>query len=197
MECSLRLRGGCFFRANLAAHAEFAWHTHCTPAALYRNQTEGKQEMNAVELLKQDHDKVDKLFQKVKATPDGDHKDLFEQIKAELDVHTHIEETIFYPKLKEDGNEEIKDIVLEGIEEHRQAKMFLKELAALTDDSEKFDPKLKVLMEDISHHVQEEEGKMFPMVEEQFDASVLEELGTEMEKEKESFGKSQKAASGN
>lgn len=152
--------------------------------------------MNAIELLKEDHDKVDKLFQKVKATPDGDHKDLFEQIKAELDVHTHIEETIFYPKLKEEGDDELKDIVLEGIEEHRQAKMFLKELAALSDDSEKFDPKLKVLMEDIEHHVVEEEGEMFKLVEEQFDASVLEELGAEMEAEKKRFGKSQKAASG-
>ena len=152
--------------------------------------------MNAIELLKEDHDRVDKLFQSVKATPDGDHKDLFEQIKAELDVHTHIEETIFYPKLKEDGDDELKDIVLEGIEEHRQAKMFLKELAALTDDSEKFDPKLKVLMEDISHHVMEEEGQMFPMVKEQFDESTLQELGKQMEKEKASFGKSQKASSG-
>jgi iron-sulfur cluster repair protein YtfE (RIC family) len=152
--------------------------------------------MNAIELLKEDHDKVDKLFQKVKATPDGDHKDLFEQIKAELDVHTHIEETIFYPKLKEEGDDELKDIVLEGIEEHRQAKMFLKELAALSDDSEKFDPKLKVLMEDIEHHVVEEEGEMFKLVEDQFDASVLEELGAEMEAEKAKFGKSQKAASG-
>jgi len=152
--------------------------------------------MNAIELLKEDHDRVDKLFQSVKATPDGDHKDLFEQIKAELDVHTHIEETIFYPKLKEDGDDELKDIVLEGIEEHRQAKMFLKELAALTDDSEKFDPKLKVLMEDISHHVQEEEGQMFPMVQEQFDEFTLQELGKEMEKEKASFGKSSKASSG-
>jgi iron-sulfur cluster repair protein YtfE (RIC family) len=152
--------------------------------------------MNAIELLKEDHDKVDKLFQKVKATPDGDHKELFEQIKAELDVHTHIEETIFYPKLKEEGDDELKDIVLEGIEEHRQAKMFLKELAALTDDSEKFDPKLKVLMEDVEHHVVEEEGEMFKLVEEQFDAPVLEELGAEMEAEKAKFGKSQKAASG-
>ena len=152
--------------------------------------------MNAIELLKEDHDKVDKLFQKVKATPDGDHTELFEQIKAELDVHTHIEETIFYPKLKEDGDDELKDIVLEGIEEHRQAKMFLKELAALTDDSEKFDPKLKVLMEDIEHHVQEEEGQMFPMIQEQFDEFTLQELGKEMEKEKARFGKSQKAAGG-
>ena len=152
--------------------------------------------MNAIELFKEDHDTVDKLFQKVKATPDDNHKDLFEQIKAELDVHTHIEETIFYPKLKTDGDEELKKITLEGIEEHRQAKMFLKELAALSDDSEKFEPKLKVLMEDIAHHVQEEEGEMFPMIQEQFDEFTLQELGKEMEKEKAKFGKSQKAAGG-
>jgi len=143
--------------------------------------------MNAIELLKADHDVVDKLFQKVKATEDSEHPAIFEKIKAELDVHTHIEETIYYPKLIEEGDEELKDIVLEGIEEHRQAKMFLRELAALPDDSEKFDPKLKVLMEDITHHVQEEEAEMFPMVEEQFDSAVLEELGTEMEEEKKKF----------
>ena len=147
--------------------------------------------MNAIELLKSDHDKVDRLFQKVKATPDGDHKELFEKIKAELDVHTHIEETIFYPKLKE--QEELEDIVLEGIEEHHQAKMFLRELANLADDSEKFEPKLKVLMEDITHHVQEEEGEMFPKVEEIFDAATLEELGKQMEAEKKSFQKSNTA----
>jgi len=151
--------------------------------------------MNAVELLKDDHDKVDKLFQTVKANEDGDNTEIFEQIKAELDVHTHIEETIFYPKLIEEGDEELKKITLEGIEEHRQAKMFLRELAALADESEKFQPKLKVLMEDIAHHVQEEEGQMFPMVEEQFDEYTLQMLGQEMEKEKKNFGKS-KAASG-
>ena len=152
--------------------------------------------MNAIELLKDDHDKVDQLFQKVKANEDGDHKDTFEKIQAELDVHAHIEEVIFYPKLVADGNEELKDIVLEGIEEHRQAKMFLRELAALSDDSEKFKPKLKVLMEDIEHHVMEEEGQMFPMVEEHFDEATLQSLGEEMEKEKKTFGKSKKAASG-
>ena len=150
--------------------------------------------MNAIELLKEDHKKVDKLFQKVKADEDADHKDTFEQIKAELEVHTHIEETIFYPKVKE-GDEELKKIVEEGIQEHHQAKMFLRELSQLADDSEKFQPKLKVLMEDISHHVQEEEGQMFPMIEEQFDEYTLQMLGQEMEKEKKSFGKSQKAAS--
>lgn len=148
--------------------------------------------MNAIELLKADHRKVDHLFGKVKATEESEHKELFEQIKAELDVHTHIEETIFYPKLKEE--KELEDIVLEGIEEHHQAKMFLRELASLTEDSEKFEPKLKVLMEDITHHVMEEEGKMFPDVEKLFDEATLEELGKQMEEEKKNFKKSQTAS---
>lgn len=150
--------------------------------------------MNAIELLKQDHDKVDRLFQKVKATEEDRHQELFEQIKQELDVHTHIEETIFYPKIKEE--KELEDIVLEGIEEHHQVKMFLRELSGLADDSEKFEPKLKVLMEDVTHHVQEEEGEMFPKIEKIFDESTLEDLGKQMEEEKKSFKKSQSASAG-
>ena len=149
--------------------------------------------MNAIELLKSDHKKVDLLFQKVEATEESEHKALFEQIREELEIHTHIEETIFYPKIKEEP--ELEDIVLEGIEEHHQAKIFLRELSSLTDDSEKFEPKLKVLMEDIKHHVQEEEGEMFPKIEEIFDESTLKELGAEMEKEKQSFKKSYSASS--
>lgn len=150
--------------------------------------------MNAIELLKSDHDTVDRLFQKVKATEEGEHKELFKKIKAELDVHTHIEEKIFYPRLKQE--EELEDITLEGIEEHHQAKMFLRELASLSEDSEKFEPKLKVLMEDITHHVQEEEGKMFPTVEKVINNAELEELGKLMEAEKKNFQKSQAAGSG-
>jgi hypothetical protein len=151
--------------------------------------------MNALELLKEDHDKVDKLFQQVKATEESEHAAIFEQINKELEVHTHIEETIFYPRLLEEGDEELQSIVKEGIEEHRQAKMFQRELSALAEDSEKFEPKLKVLMEDIEHHVQEEEGEMFKMIEKQFDTAVLEELGSEMETEKKKAMKSKSAGS--
>ena len=146
--------------------------------------------MNVIELLKEDHRTVDRLFQKVKATEEGEHQELFEQIKEELEIHAHVEEKIFYPRLIEEGDQELKDITLEGIEEHHQAKIFLRELSNLVDESEKFEPKLKVLMEDIEHHVQEEEGKMFPMVEEQFDEATLEELGKLIEEEKGSYKKS-------
>lgn len=150
--------------------------------------------MNAIELLKSDHQKVSSLFQKVKATEDSEHQELFEQIKKELEVHTHIEETVFYPKMQEE--EELKDIVLEGIEEHHQVKIFLRELSSLTEDSEKFEPKLKVLIEDVTHHVQEEEGQMFPKIEEIFDESTLEALGEQLEAEKQNYQKSHTAKSG-
>lgn len=146
--------------------------------------------MNAVELLKADHDVVRKLFQDVKESDDSKHPPIFKKIKAELDAHAHIEETIFYPKLKEEGDKELVDIVLEGIEEHRQMKMFLKQLADLSDDSEQFEPKLKVLMEDTDHHVKEEEDEMFPMVKKQFESDVLNRLGDKMKTEKENFKKS-------
>jgi iron-sulfur cluster repair protein YtfE (RIC family) len=164
---------------------------------MYQNHSKFFREgeiMNAIELLKEDHNKVSRLFQKVKGSEESEHKELFEKIKEELEVHTHIEETIFYPKMKEE--KELEDIVLEGIEEHHQTKIFLRELSALTDESEKFEPKLKVLMEGVEHHVQEEEGEMFPKIEELFDQSVLEELGKEMEKEKQNFKKSQTATAG-
>lgn len=96
--------------------------------------------MNATELLIEDHDRVEELFKQVKENEDGDNTAVFQQIKDELDAHTHIEETIFYPKLIAEGDEELKKIVLEGIEEHRQAKMFLHKLADLTGEDEKFAP---------------------------------------------------------
>lgn len=145
--------------------------------------------MNAIELLKADHKTVDKLFQQIEATETSEHKAIFEQIDNELEVHAHIEETIFYPALQKEGDEELKDLTLEAIQEHRQMKMFLKEIAALADDSEQLDPKLKVLIEDTRHHVMEEEGEMFQMIEEQFDAATIDEWGSRMEAEKAKFKK--------
>ena len=153
--------------------------------------------MNAIELLKADHRKVEGFFEKVKANEDGDNTTVFEKIREELEVHTQIEEKIFYPRLLQEGDEELKKIVEEGIEEHRQAKMFLRELSNLAADSEKFAPKLQVLMEDIEHHVQEEEGEMFKMVEEQFDEEQLTELGRDLSEMKDQLMKgSSSAASG-
>jgi iron-sulfur cluster repair protein YtfE (RIC family) len=150
--------------------------------------------MNALELLKTDHRKVAELFEQAESAEGSARVSLFEKIKTELEIHAHIEETIFYPKLREEGNEELADIVKEGLEEHHQVKMFLREISALADDSDKFEPKLKVLMEDVEHHVEEEESEMFPLVEAQFDSDVLEELGAELEAEKRNFGGSRSSS---
>jgi iron-sulfur cluster repair protein YtfE (RIC family) len=143
--------------------------------------------VNAIKLLKKDHEVVADLFERVKDTTPSKHPALFTKIKAELDVHAHIEETVFYPKLEKDGKKDIVDITLEGIEEHHQIKLFLKELAAMKGGGDTFEAKLKVLIEDVEHHVKEEEDNMFPMVEDQFTEATLEKLGAAMEKKKKIY----------
>jgi hemerythrin superfamily protein len=151
-----------------------------------------KADMTATELLRADHDKVEELFKKVEATESmSEHKRLFKKINEELKIHTHIEEKIFYPRIKQE--EETKDITLEGIEEHHQAKLFLREIPQLASKSERFDPKLKVLMEDIRHHVKEEENTMFPKVERLLSSEELVELAKAMEAEKKRYKKTAKA----
>jgi hemerythrin superfamily protein len=137
--------------------------------------------MDALELLKTDHQTVKELFKKAEKTEDAkQQKRLFEQIKTELETHTRIEESIFYPAMEE--RDELKDMVLESLEEHKQVKTLLREMDNLTSDSEKFEPKLKVLMENVEHHAEEEEeGKMFPKVRKLFDKAELEKLGEELE----------------
>src|SRR5687768_17111068 len=135
--------------------------------------------MNAIKLLKEDHSELRKYFGQYKAADsDGEKHKLFKQIKEKLDVHTHIEETIFYPAIKD--HKQLEDITLEGIEEHHVADVLAREISKLTDDSDKFEPKMDVLIESVEHHLMEEEGKMFPKVEEVFDEATLEELGSEM-----------------
>src|SRR6266550_3025379 len=106
-------------------------------------------------------------------------KQVFREIKSELATHTRIEESIFYPTLQE--YEELKDMVLESLEEHRQMKTVLRELSRLSAGSAKFAPKLKVLKDDVEHHAEEEEGKMFVQVAKVVESVELERLGEELE----------------
>ena len=79
-------------------------------------------------------------------------------------------------------HEELKDMVLESLEEHKQVKTLLREMDNLSSDSEKFEPKLKVLMENIEHHAEEEEEeKMFPKARKLLNKAELEQLGQELE----------------
>jgi len=152
---------------------------------------------DATELLKEDHDRVDALFQKVKANEDGNNKDTFRKIMQELEIHTHVEEQIFYPNLLENGDEELQKIVREGLEEHAQVKTLLAEMGSMSGDDEEFKAKLQVMMENVEHHVQEEEGEMFPLVKDQLDEQMLVRLGSLITAEKARIdGTSARSASG-
>lgn len=142
--------------------------------------------MNAFELLKTDHKKVSGIFEKLEDTTERAVKtrdELFAQLKQELDIHAHIEETIFYPALKREA--ETRAITLEGFEEHHVIKILLNELNELGVDNEQWTAKLKVLKENVEHHVEEEEEDMFPKAREVFSSEVIDDLGARMETEKQ------------
>ena len=151
--------------------------------------------MNALVLLMKDHKTVASLFEQVKATDKEErHLQLFEQIKTELETHTHIEETIFYPTIRQ--YDELKDLVLEGLEEHKQVKTLIREIGNLVDGSEKLDAKLKVMGENVEHHVEEEEIEMFPKVRQVMNNRDLEELGEQLEAAKKEYAKAARASAG-
>jgi iron-sulfur cluster repair protein YtfE (RIC family) len=151
--------------------------------------------MNIIELLKEDHKKVAELFARVDATDnEKQHVQLFEKIKTELETHTQIEESIFYPVLEQ--YEELKDLVLEAFEEHKQIKTLIREITALAEGSERLDAKLTVMGENVEHHVGEEEEEMFPKVEKLIQQQELERMGEEMMKFKKGLYKSSRAGSG-
>ncbi len=138
--------------------------------------------MDAIELLKQDHEKVSGIFEKLEPTTEQAVKtreELFAKLKNELDVHARIEEQIFYPAIKE--AEETHDITLEAYEEHHVVKQLLAELEALPVTDESWGAKLKVLQENVEHHVEEEEGEMFKGARKVLSQEQIDELGARME----------------
>src|SRR4029077_4608987 len=139
--------------------------------------------MNALEILKKDHQKVKGLFQEAtRAHDQNTRKELFDKIDTELEIHAHIEEKVFYPALEE--HEELKDMVAEALEEHQEVKMILEEIEELGSESHDFGAQFQELMETVEHHVTEEEGEMFPKVREVFYESELEQLGQQLESAK-------------
>ena len=113
---------------------------------------------DAVALLKQDHRTVEELFEQFEqASGDGRKQKIAEQICLELSVHAQIEEEIFYPACE--GKVE-EDLLQESYVEHDGAKVLIAEIEAGGPDDEYYDAKVKVLSEEIEHHVQEEEKRM-------------------------------------
>jgi hemerythrin-like domain-containing protein len=138
--------------------------------------------MDAFNLLKADHRKVAELFDQLESARGANKLSVFRQIKTELELHTHIEEKIFYPALEEP--EETHELTLEAYEEHDVVKKLLQELGRARTANEEWEAKAKVLRENVEHHVEEEENELFEKAEAALGEEEIEELGEQMEAEK-------------
>jgi hypothetical protein len=135
--------------------------------------------MDALELLEQDHAKVKKLFEQAEDADQKEQRAVFTQIKTELEVHTYIEETVFYPAMQRYN--ELKDMVAESLEEHNKVKTLLNEMEGMSG-GEDFEDKLEELIDNVEHHAEdEEESKMFPKVRELVSAAELDKLGAQLQ----------------
>ncbi|MFF5707318.1 hemerythrin domain-containing protein [Streptomyces sp. NPDC012794] len=142
--------------------------------------------MDAIVLLRDDHKTVEKLFKQFEKTGDDDtaeRRRIADQVIEELTVHAWIEERIFYPAARE-AAPDTTDHVLESIEEHHAVVWMLSELKGMDPADERFKAKMSVLMEQVRHHVEEEEQEWFPDVRKAMGRNRLTELGARLEEEK-------------
>lgn len=134
--------------------------------------------MDAIELLTSQHREVENLFTKLaRAKSAKDKRAIFELLADDLAAHATIEERQFYPAVKAKRTE---DILLESLEEHLGIKRVLADLLELSPGDETFDAKIKVLKEQVEHHVGEEEKDLFPKVKKLLGEEELETLGEYM-----------------
>ena len=147
--------------------------------------------MDALELLTADHNRVRGLFTRFKTAKENDNLEemttLAGLINTELEVHTTIEEEIFYPALH-DLTEEVHETITEGYEEHNVAKQLLAEITAMTPNTEDWAAKVTVLIENVEHHAEEEESEMFPKIRSNTAADAREQLAEQMEGRKRELG---------
>ena len=143
--------------------------------------------MDAITMLKEDHKAVERLFKRFEKAGDrafAEKRRLADQIVEALSRHAAIEEQVFYPVARATvpGTE---DIVLESLEEHHIVKWVLSELDGMDAAAERFDAKMTVLIENVRHHVEEEEDEFFPKVRAELDRKMLAEVGRALEAAKE------------
>jgi hemerythrin-like domain-containing protein len=149
---------------------------------------------NAIELLKSDHQKVKELFRQYEAAGDRAYQKkqgIAQEVFTELEIHTTLEEELFYPAMKRKTDQDGKDLVAEAIEEHHVVTTLMEELKGLDPKDERYDAKFTVLRENVEHHIEEEEGEMFPEAEEVL-GDRLERLSQQMQERKQQLMASMK-----
>ncbi len=137
--------------------------------------------MNAIDLLTQQHREVEELFEKFETAGKGAEKTrerTCQQIGDALAVHATIEEKIFYPESKQENTEEL---LRESVEEHLAMKKLVAAIMESDLDDPQFEAKMKVLKEQVLHHVDEEERELFPLVSKSCSKEELDDMGSRME----------------
>ena len=137
---------------------------------------------DAIVLLKNDHKEIRKVFRDFEAAGDSALKrrgQLVDKMLELLTVHTYIENECMYPRTRE-LVPDLEDDVLESYEEHHVADVLCMELAAMSSDDERFVAKTTVLIENVTHNMEEEEKEWFPKVREALGRKQLQEIGAEM-----------------
>jgi hemerythrin superfamily protein len=146
--------------------------------------------MDALDLLTADHNRVRGLFARFKEAQEGDDSatmsKLAEKVFEELEVHTKIEEQVFYPAVHD--LDELSDEVDEGVEEHHVIDVLMAEIKPLDASDPRWVAKMTVLIENVEHHAGEEETEMFPQVRSVTDDATRAEWGERMESLKADLG---------
>ena len=138
---------------------------------------------DAIVLLKKDHKEIKKTFEAFEKAGDNARTEkgrLVRRMIELLTVHTYLENEVMYPRVR-DLLPELEDDVLESYEEHHVADVLIMELVGMAPDAERFTAKTTVLIENVRHHIDEEENEWFPKVREGLGRKVLQEIGAEME----------------
>lgn len=138
---------------------------------------------DAIVVLREDHKRIRALFRDFQQAGDGATATkgrLATKIIEELTVHTYLENEVMYPEVRS-LLPELEDDVLESYEEHHVADVLVMELAAMQPDAERFDAKMTVLIENVTHHIEEEEQDWFPKVREGLGRKQLQEIGARMQ----------------
>ncbi len=119
--------------------------------------------MDPVQMLIEDHRKVEKLNEQFEsADSTSEKKKIAEEALKELEIHAALEEEIFYPAVRKKAGEDGKDMMLEAEEEHHVVHVLIGELKAMRSVTDRYEAKFTVLMENVKHHVEEEESEMLP-----------------------------------
>jgi hemerythrin superfamily protein len=148
--------------------------------------------MDVLTLLKRDHADVKDLFKRIEHAKGSRARETWEEISTKLTLHEELEETHFYPKLKEE--EAARDLVLESYQEHHVLDLLIEEISPLTPDDEAWEPKLKVLQENVEHHIKEEEEELFPKVRKIWSTDRRAEIGETMLRMKQQRTSGRRAA---